>query len=144
MGVKISPNVAQAYMVEMLPGIPSECYMDDVGVWTNGSFKDHMAIINRILQCFQQNNIKCNPLKFSWAVQETDFLGYWMTPTAIKTWKKRIKAILLLQDPKNNTNVRAFIGAVNHYKSPRPRQAHILKPLCEITGRVTFRWEPLV
>ena len=142
MGVKISPDVAQAYMVEMLQGIPSECYMDDVGVWTNGSFKDHMAIIDRILQRFQQKNMKCNPLKCSWAVQETDFLGYWMTPTAIKTRKKRIEAIILLQDPKNNTNVRAFIGAVNHYKSLWPRRAHILAPLCELTGRGTLRWEP--
>ena len=54
MGVKISPDVAQAYMVDMLQGIPSECYMDDVGVWNNVSFKDHMAIIYRILQRFQK------------------------------------------------------------------------------------------
>ena len=84
MGVKISPDVAQAYMVEMLQGIPSECYMDDVDMCTNGSFKEHMAIINQILQSSQQNNMKCNPLKCSWEVQETYFLGYWMIATAIK------------------------------------------------------------
>ena len=142
MGVNISPDVAQAYMVEMLQGTPSECFMDDMGVWTNVSFKDHMAIIDQILQRFQKNNMKYNPLKWSWAVQETDFLGYWMTPTAIKTRKKRIEAILLLQDPNNNTEIRAFIGAVNHYKSLWPRRAHTLVPLCELAGRGTFQWEP--
>ena len=90
--------------------------MDDLGVWTNGIFKDHMSIVDRIVQRFQQNNMKCNPLKCNWEVQETDFLGYWTTPTAIKPWGKRIEAILLLQEPQNNTDVRAFIGAVNHYK----------------------------
>ena len=84
MGFKISPDVAQAYMVEMLQGIPSECYMDDVGMWNNGSFKDHMAIIDQILQRLQQKNMKCNPLKCSWEFQETYFLGYWMIATAIK------------------------------------------------------------
>ena len=102
MGVKISPDVAQAYMVEMLQGIPSECYMDDVDMCTNGSFKEHMAIINQILQISQQNEMKCNPLKCSWEVQETYFLGYWMTPTAKKPWEKITEAILLLQEPKNN------------------------------------------
>ena len=110
-------------------------------MWTNGSFKDHMAIIDRILQRFQQNNMKYNPLKCSWAVQETYFIGCWMTPTAIKPRKKIIEAILLLQDPKNNTDVRDFIGAFNHYKSIWTRRAHILAPLCEITVRGTFQWE---
>ena len=139
MGVKISPNVAQAYMVEMLQGIPSECYMDDVGVWTNCSFKDHMAIIYQIQQRFQQNNMKCNPLKCSWEFQETGFLVYWMTTTAVKPRKNIIKAILLLQETKNNNDVSVFIGAGNHYKSLWPRWAHILAPLCELTGRGTFR-----
>ena len=81
MGVDISPDVAQAYIVEMLQGIPSECYMDDVGVWNNGIFKDHMAIIDRILQRFQQRNMKWNPLKWSWAVQERIFLDIgWLQP----------------------------------------------------------------
>ena len=96
MAVNISPDVAHAYMVEMLQGIPSEFYMDDVGVWTNVSFKDHIAIIYQTLQRLKQNNMKYNPLKCSWAVQETDFLGYWTTPTAIKPRKKIIEAILLL------------------------------------------------
>ena len=39
-----------------------------------------------------------------------------MTPDGIKPWKKRVDAILHMDRPKNNTDVRAFIGAVNHYK----------------------------
>ena len=48
----------------------------------------------------------------------------------------------MLQNPNNNTGVMALIGDVNHYKPRWPRRAHILTPLCEITGRGTFRWEP--
>ena len=48
--------------------------------------------------------------------------------------------ILNLGEPKNNTDVRAFIGAVNHYRSLWP--AHILPPLSELTGRGKFLWEP--
>ena len=127
-------------MEEILSGIDCSIYMDDVGIWTNGSFEEHLSVVEQVLQKFAENNLKCNPLKCSWAVEETNFLGYWMTPTGIKPWKKRIEAILKLGEPKNNTDVQAFIGAVNHYKSLWPRRAHILALLSELTGRGKFHW----
>ena len=143
MGVKISPDVAQRFMVDMLQGIPNCCcYIDDLGIWTDGSFEDHLAVVDLVLSQLHSNNMKCNPLKCEWFVKETDFLGFWMTPDGIRPWKKRVEAILRMDRPKNNTNVRAFIGAVNHYKSLWPRQAHVLAPLAELTGRGTFRWTP--
>ena len=63
-----------------------------------------------------------------------------MTPTGIKPWKKRIEAIMNLGEPKNNTDICAFIGAVNHYKSLWPRHAHILALLSELTGQGKFNW----
>ena len=76
MGVKVSPDVAQNIMEEVLTGITCSIYMDDVGIWTDGSFQEHLAVIEQVLQRFAANNLKCNPLKCSWAVKETDFLGY--------------------------------------------------------------------
>ena len=84
--------------------------------------------------------MKCNPLKCAWAVQETSFLGHWMTPTAVKPMKKKIDAILKMDSPKNQTQVRSFIGAVNFYQSMWPRRAHLMKPLTELTGKGSFVW----
>ena len=81
-------------MTEILQGIECAVYMDDVGIWTDGSFEEHLEVVEKVLQRFQQYNLKCNPLKCDWAVKETDFLGYWMTPSGIKPWKKRVDAIL--------------------------------------------------
>ena len=78
--------------------------------------------------------MKCNPLKCDWAVEETDFLGYWMTLNAVKTMKKKIDAILKLDRPRNLTETRSFIGTVNYYKSLWPRRAHALASHNEITG----------
>ena len=141
MGVKISPDVAQRFMNDMLRGIPNCCcYIDDLGIWTNGTFDEHLKVVDLVLSRLHSNNMKCNPLKCEWFVKETDFLGFWMTPEGIKPWKKRIEAILKMDRPRNNTDVRAFIGAVNHYKSLWPRRAHVLAPLAELTGRGAFTW----
>ena len=105
MGVKVSLDVAQNIIEEILSGIDCSIYIDDVGIWTNGSFEEHLLVVEQVLQKFAENNLKCNPLKCSWAVEETNFLGYWMTPTDIKPWKKRVEAILNLGEPKNSTNV---------------------------------------
>ena len=106
MGVKISPDIAQRFMVDMLQGIPNCCcYIDDLGIWTDGSFEDHLAVVDLVLSRLHSNNMKCKPLKCKWFVKETDFLGFWMRPEGMKPWKKRIKAILNMDRPKNNIDV---------------------------------------
>ena len=55
--------------------------------------------------------------------------------------RKKINAILKMDQPKNRTQVRSFIGAVNYYRSLWPRRAHFMKPLSELTSsKVNFEW----
>ena len=65
-----------------------------------------------------------------------------MTPDGIKPWKKIVDAILNMDGPKNDTDVGAFIGAVNHCKSLWPRRAHTLGPSAALTGKGKFHWSP--
>ena len=84
--------------------------------------------------------MKCNLLNCDLVVQETDFLGHWMTPDCIKPMKKKIDAILKMDRPRSPTQAQSFIGAVNFYRSLWPRRAHVLAPLAELTGEKPFSW----
>ena len=141
MGVKVSPDVAQSMITEIMAGLDCVSYIDDCGIWTDTTFEQHMELVGKVLSRLVDAGMKCNPLKCDWAVEETDFLGYWMTPTAIKPMKKKVEAVLKMQRPKNKTEARSFIGAVNYYKSLWPRRAHLLAPLSELTGNKPFSWD---
>jgi hypothetical protein len=81
-----------------------------------------------------------NLLKCEWATKEMDWLGYWLTPTGIKPWSKKIKPVLALKEPQNKHELRSFIGMVTYYKDMWKNRAHILSPLTDLTKNVQYQW----
>ena len=88
------PNLAQAVIEEIVHGIDVDAYMDNCMLFTNKDFDHHVGLIDKLLSLLAEAGMKCNPLKCTWVVQETSFLGRWMTPTAVKPMKKTVNAIL--------------------------------------------------
>ena len=45
MGLKISPDIAQAIMEEVLQGLDVVVYIDDIGIWTNTTHDEYYAAL---------------------------------------------------------------------------------------------------
>ncbi len=67
------------------------------------------------------------PLKCEWALRETDWLGYWLTPQGLKPWKKEIGVILHMDCRLNATELHNIIVCINYYRDMWPSCAHILR-----------------
>ena len=91
MGLKCSPDFAQETMENIFR-------VDDIGAFLP-TWEHHVALMHTILTKLQENGFTVNPLKCNWAVQETDWLGYWLTPAGLKPWKKKIDAVLKMEPP---------------------------------------------
>lgn len=145
MGVHNSPDHAQEIMEGIFLDLQDrgvEVFIDDIGIFTSSTLDDHFQLVREVLLRLEKNGFRCNPLKCEWAVQETDWLGYWFTPEGVKPWKKKVEGILKVEKPKNVSQLRSFIGALNFYRDMWPRRSHRLAPLSKLLGKSIFEWTP--
>ena len=142
-GVSTSPDMAQEIMEQVLRDLDdTKVYLDDIATFST-DFTSHLVLLETILSSLQDNGFAVNPLKCEWAVQETDFLGHWLTPTRIKPYHKKVNAIVHMEAPKNLKQLRSFLGMVTYYRDMFPQRSHILSPLTDLLkSQNRFQWSP--
>jgi RNase H-like domain found in reverse transcriptase len=116
MGVSQAPDILQEILEDLFCSFKEvDIYIGDIGVFSN-DWDMHLVLLSHILNVLETNNLTVNPANCKWAVQETDWLGYWLTPTGLKPWKRKISAILALKQPETVKQLKKIIGAVNFYQ----------------------------
>jgi len=144
MGLCNSPDIFQEKMSELMDGLAFvRTCIDDLLCLTKGSFTDHLEKIEKVLQRLQKAGLKVNVAKSFFARSQLECLGCWITRAGIKPVCDKVKAVLKIAEPKNQKELRSFVGVANHYRDMWVRRSHVLAPLAALTSKTTKRkWEP--
>ena len=146
MGMNLSAGVLVKVInkiLEPLPEVNVVAYLDDILIMSPDE-DTHASDVEKVLQAFEQANLLLNPKKCSFAVSQTEFLGFTLTKDGISPSDKHIAALKLYQPCKSVKDVRVLLGLINFFKKHIPDKATLCKPLNDLTRKdAVFSWSPL-
>ena len=87
--------------------------MDDIVVF-GSSQKEHDERLHKVLEKMKQEGLTLNKEKCQFAQSEIKFLGHIIGKDGVKIDNEKLEAILNMPKPENVTDLRRFLGMVNH------------------------------
>ena len=146
MGVSCSPDIFQAKLYELLGDIQStKPYIYDILSINKGTFSEYLEQLEENFRHRQKANLQLNADKCSFGINETNYLGYIVTPEGVKPDPRKIKTIQGMERPTTVTEVRRFIGMIQYYRDLWPKGSHILQPFTVVSSLkrgTKIKWSP--
>lgn len=130
-GLKNAPATFQRIMDHVLRGLIGKCclvYMDDIIVFST-SLQEHLENLRKIFNALRKANLKIQLDKSEFLRKEVSFLGHIVTDQGVKPNPNKIEAIQKWPLPKNQKELKGFLGILGYYRRFIRDFARITKPL---------------
>ena len=142
-GLKGAPATFQRTMDVVLSGLEYNiclCYLDDILVFSS-DFESHLIRLAQVFSRIRKANLKFNPNKCLFVLQEVTFLGFKITPEGQLSSEDKVKAIRNFPVPRTVKQVRGFIGLASFYRKFVKDFSKIASPLTQLTKKdQPFKW----
>lgn len=117
------------------------CFQDDIVCASNGSFENHLQLLERVYQRLAEANLTINMSKSKFCRKELKYLGYVVDKHGLHTDPGKVEVILNYPTPKSPKEVKRFIGMAGWYRRFIHNFSDISRPLCKLTRKdVEFKW----
>ena len=107
----------------------TRAFSDDLGVATNGSWKDHLAAVHAVLTTLRDNGLWANLTKSQFGVDVINHLGHRVSAKGIQPSAARVTAMQSWPSPTSHAELRTFIGHVTYLSRFIRDFARWVKPL---------------
>jgi hypothetical protein len=114
-------------------------YVDDLLVHSS-TFADHLIHLDTVLRKLTAAGFTINATKCQFCKSEIKFLGHIVSDRTVKPDKERIEAILKYPAPKNQRQLRKFLGVCNFHQQFIIRYAFYIEPLLMLL-RKGHKWK---
>jgi transposase InsO family protein len=142
-GLTGAPATFQRAMNECLSGLVGKCcfvYLDDIIIYSKTE-GEHAAHMREVLSRLRTRGFVVKQKKCVFAVQEMPFLGHLVGSGRLSADPQKVDALLKLAPPKNEKQLRSFLGSVGYFRRFIAGYAIKARPLTELTKQgITYEW----
>ncbi|KPJ14174.1 Retrotransposable element Tf2 155 kDa protein type 1 [Papilio machaon] len=143
-GLKTSPAIFQRILSNILRKYKltefAVNYIDDILVYSK-TFTEHIDHLTQLLEAIKKEGFRLKFTKCTFASNSVKYLGHIIQNNTVRPVTNNLVAIQDFPTPKNQKNVRQFLGKVNFYREYIPNSAIILEPLHNLLRKnQKFTW----
>lgn len=140
-----APSTFQRLMERVLQGLvwkSTVVYLDDVVIFSRTP-EEHVGHLREVLERFEAHNLKLKPRKCELFRSEVGYLGHVVSRAGVATDPGNIEKVKSWEPPRNQKEVRSFLGLTGYYRSYVKDYGEIAEPMVRLTdARTEFRWTP--
>ncbi len=138
-GVSSVPGTFQCIIDNLIKDIPHVCaYQDDI-LTTGRSEEEHLDILRRVLRRLAKSGFKLKKEKCKFLADFVEYLGFKVDYQGLHIIEAKTKAIQNAPPPKNVSELKSFLGMVNHLSHFVRNCAALLTPLHQLLKK-NHRW----
>ena len=145
MGLTRSPPTFQCLAEKVLVGLTWENsvpYLDD-NITFSSTPEEHLERLQLVFERFRAHNLKINPDKCDFFWMKVQFLGQLVSKDGLEVDPSKTEAVQKIAVPRNQTEVKSFLGLAPYYRRFVPKFAEIARPLNKVSETSTkFEWTP--
>ncbi|XP_064458854.1 uncharacterized protein K02A2.6-like [Ornithodoros turicata] len=131
-GIASAPAVFQRTMEQVISGLPSvACYLDDIIV-TGRNDEEHLSNLSKVLARLQEFGFTLKREKCAFLQTQVEYLGHIVDADGFRPSPKKVSAILNLPPPNQVSELRSFLGMVQHYGKYLEGLADVCSPLNDL------------
>ena len=131
-GITSCPAIWQRAIDQVLQGIPGvQCILDDMIV-SGKTDEEHLENLESVLKRLQDAGLKANKERCEFFRDRVQFCGHEIDREGHHKTQEKIEAVVSAPRPENVSQLRSFLGLVNHYNRFLSNASTVLHPLHQL------------
>ena len=136
-GVKSAVSIFQREMETLLSGIPNVAvFLDDIAV-TGPNPVAHRENVREVLRRLNSAGLRVNEEKSVWLAAEVKYLGFSISAAGVRTTAEKTAAVQEAPEPRNLSELKAYMGLLQYYGRFLPGLATVAAPLYALERKGT-------
>lgn len=139
-GINTAAEIFQKAIESLISGVEGTINISDDIVVSGRNKQEHDERLNTVLKRLDNAGITVNEVKCVFEVSELDFFGLHISKKGIAIQESKVEAMINAGPPKNNKELRSFLGLFNYCTRFIDNLATIIHPLRALM-KTGVKWE---